>query len=369
MKTLRFLVYTDIHHDRLAARCVTLKDTLEIEAAVHRRVVTGKFDFSLFLGDRFLKREPEDEVKVKVDMALAQALQDRGENGAPHFSLIGNHDWTKNSREWHTSMSAHIAHRMVILMDRPGTWAGPGYLIHALPSGTTYNRERWTPDPTKLNLFAFHDIVKGSFMSDDGDQTFEEGLPVSVIDQPDWDFVMGGDLHVPQQLPLQNTRGGYIGSVLQRTRADADKRRGWLEVTATRESDTDRWNIETVFVSTRAFFHREVIEVRPGMTYHDIKIDEQVVNDVALEVRLRGKREDVDRVADEPRWQNYVDILGARGIEIVRDYQLEQGAAVVDMSTSSGVGDDLKLYLESGFVKLGGMQPNRIFETVRRLQG
>lgn|GEM_PF-5076242 len=370
MTRVRFIVYSDIHHDRLAARCITLKDTLDIESRVLRRVVEGDFDFSLFLGDRFLKREPEDEVKVRADMALVEAFQGR-KDGRPHFSLVGNHDWTKNNREWHTSKSAQALNRWVILMDRAGTWGCPNCLIHALPAGVPFDRSAFNPEAGKFNLFVFHDMVKGAFMADDGDMTFEEGIPLSTIDLPEWNFVLAGDIHVPQQFNLKNSSGGYVGSVLQRTRADADRRRGWLEVTATQEEKGCPWNVETAFVATRPFFHRESFEVGPTTQYHDLvsKIDENAVNDVAVEVRLRGKREDVDRIADESKWQNYVDVLSARSIEIVRDYQTEQSASVVDLSTSSGVEDDLKLYLGSGFVNVGTLPPARIFEMIRRVQG
>jgi len=51
---MKFVVYSDIHYDRYAARCIELKDCINTELAIH----AGKFDFSLFCGDRFLKRDP-----------------------------------------------------------------------------------------------------------------------------------------------------------------------------------------------------------------------------------------------------------------------------------------------------------------------
>ena len=64
---LKFIVYADIHHDEYAAKCLTLKDTLDIERQVFQRAADGQFDFMIFAGDRFLKREPRDEVKTLAD--------------------------------------------------------------------------------------------------------------------------------------------------------------------------------------------------------------------------------------------------------------------------------------------------------------
>lgn len=364
---IRFLVYSDIHHDRLAARCVTLEDTLTIERAIHQRVIDAGFHFSVFCGDRFLKREPEDEIKVKADRVLAEMLKARPD--IPHYHLVGNHDWTKNSREWHTSESLKDLGNLIVLDEATSIDAvGHGYMIHALPADVPFDMVNYGPNnrPQLFNLFLFHGIVKGSFMEDDGDRTFNDGIDAREIDRLEWDLVCAGDLHVPQQLNFQNTRGGYAGSVLQRTRADADRRRGWLEVSATRKGDT--WDVQTDFVPTRNFFHRETIEVGPTTQYGTLNIDEDAMRDVAVEVRLVGKRADVDRVADDERWKNYTDLLLARSIEVIRDYQVEQSEVVVDMSASQSVLDDLELYLGSGFANIGNISKDKIFEMLKQMQ-
>ena len=179
---------------------------------------------------------------------------------------------------------------------------------------------------------------------------------------------MGGDIHVPQKIPFVNTQGGYTGSVLQRTRADADKQRGWLEIQVSREDDGGGWNVVTQFVPTRNFFHKEIWSVESKSQYGEVEVDERFVNDQAVEITLIGKRKDVDRIADDPRWGNYIDLLGARSIEKIRDYQAEAGEAVVDMSSSSGVLDDLKLYLDSGFGDPGALSSDALFEMVTRMQ-
>jgi len=370
MKTLRFIAYGDIHHDRKAARCLTMQDTLGIEQQVHQRVAEGKFDFSVFVGDRYLKREPEDEIKVTADRALAYFLSLRPE--APHYHLVGNHDWTRNNRSWHTSESLRSIPNLFVL-DKPGTPLFPGrqnddYIIHALPADAPFDDKVYQPTHGKpfFNLLLFHGIVKGSLMSDTSARVFDNGIDIAQLDRSWWDFVIGGDIHVPQKIPFTNTSGGYTGSVLQRTRADADKPRGWIEVTAV--WDDTKWTVTTEFRATRNFFHREIWQVGPETQYPEIKINETYITDQAVEVKLVGNRKDVDRVADDSRWKNYKDIMLARSVDIIREYKVENETAIVDFSTSRGVLDDLTLYMQSGFANVGGLSPDRISAMVTKLR-
>ena len=364
MKTLRFIAYGDIHHDRRAARCLTLQDTLAIEALVHQRVAEGGFDFSVFVGDRYLKREPEDEIKVTADRALAYFLSQRPL--IPHYHLVGNHDWTRNNRSWHTSESLRNISNLLML-DKPSTIvSSDGYTINALPADVPFEERFYAPESGKFNLLLFHGIVKGSLMSDTSARVFDNGLDISQLDRPCWNFVVGGDIHVPQKIPFVNTSGGYTGSVLQRTRADADKPRGWIEVTAT--WDGVRWGVTSEFKATRNFFHREVWQVGPDTQYGNIKVKEEYVTDQAVEIKLVGNRKDVDRVADDGRWVNYKNILLARSVDVIREYKVENTTAIVDFSTSHGVLDDLNLYMNSGFANVGGLSPDRISAMVSAMK-
>ena len=131
MTQVRFLVYSDIHHAAKASRCLDLNDTVKSEEQVHQRVIDGGFEFSIFGGDRFLKHEPEDEVKVRADRILLQMLHARS---VPHYHLVGNHDWTKSSRSWHTSESIKYLGPGVSVLDQPGSTHADKYVIHALPA-------------------------------------------------------------------------------------------------------------------------------------------------------------------------------------------------------------------------------------------
>lgn len=364
---LRFLAYGDIHHDRKAARCLTLDDTLAIEQMVHQRVASGNFDFSVFVGDRYLKREPEDEIKVKSDRALAYFLSLRP--NAPHYHLVGNHDWTRNNRAWHTSESLRSIPNLFIL-DKAGSIASESWVVHALPADEAFREDAYVVDPNVFNILLFHGIVKGSLMSESSSRVFDNGIDVKELDRPCWHFVVGGDIHVPQSIPFTNTRGGYTGSVLQRTRSDADRPRGWLEITVSRSSDPNdlRWAAAVEFVPTRNFFHRETWQVGPETQYSDIKVNETYVSDQAVEIKLVGNRKDVDRVADDLRWKNYKDIMMARSIDVIREYKVEHETAIVDFSTSRGVLDDLSLYMQSGFANVGGLSPDRISAMVSKMR-
>ena len=120
--SLKFIVYSDIHYDRLGAGCITFDDCAKIETAICNRAVELECDFVLFCGDRFLKREPEDEIKTKADRVIYDAYRAFKDNGkfTPHYNLIGNHDWTKKSLSWHTSNSL-VWNESMIIMDKPMT--------------------------------------------------------------------------------------------------------------------------------------------------------------------------------------------------------------------------------------------------------
>jgi len=369
INTIRFGAYGDIHHASKAARCLTLKDTLEIERQFHQRAADAQWDFTIFTGDRYLKREPENMVTVLSDRALREFLAIRP--NITHYHLVGNHCWTKNNREWHTSESLKDGLSNLCIMDVPGTHTGLAdspFAIHALPADVPFdmNNYRYDPESRIFDLFLFHGIVKGSLMSDNSDRVFDDGIDISDLDKSEWQFVLGGDIHVPQTIPFTNTRGGYTGSVLQRDRSDSDKPRGWLEIEATFNGTS--WEVSTEFVPTRNFFHKEVFMVGPETQYSNLDLNEDYVFDQAVEIKLVGAREDVDRVASDDKWGNYEMFLNARSIDIIKEYTVEQMSAVVDLSQSKGASDDLEMYLGSGFSNTGELSQDKIFEMIERLR-
>jgi DNA repair exonuclease SbcCD nuclease subunit len=151
--------------------------------------------------------------------------------------VVGNHDRTSESAGAANTYStvrvfSDILDNVVVL-DVPVTFKlACGALLHALPSGYAYDQVKmvYKPDPAKLNIFAFHGLVKGALFDGAGAVEIHEGLTLADLDDARWDIVLGGDVHVPQRFQLQKTRGGYVGATLRLTEADADDKRGFLDV-------------------------------------------------------------------------------------------------------------------------------------------
>lgn len=371
---MKFIVYADIHHDEHAAKCLNLKDTVEVERQLFTRASEGGFDFVIFGGDRFLKREPKDEVKVLADQGLLDGLS-KQKKGFAYFHLVGNHDRVDNTLGWHTARSLNnqlfSINMLHHVMDVPDSYfvQDLNVSVHALPAGFHFDRAKYNIHPETLNIFVFHDIVKGATSDFEGKHIFNEGLSISDFDLPEFDRVYAGDIHVPQKLNCKHTKGGYVGAVLQRTRADSNQARGWLEVDANFVEGA--WKFKTIFAPTRNFFTRFVFDVGENTTYTELvtQIDDQWVTDQAVEVKLCGKRADVDRLADEPLWQNYTDVILARKFDILREYASEQQIGVVNLSTTKSPIEDLELYIDSGFADVGNLSIEKLYNIVRSKDG
>ena len=353
---MKFLVYSDIHYDHLGASCVTLQDCEAVERTIFKRAGEG-FSFTLFCGDRFLRREPLDEVKTVADAVYYDGLP------CPHMHLVGNHDWTKNSMQWHTSKS--LLRTPIVLMDEPKTYAVPGQpcLIHALPAGYRFDFSKYNPDPSFYNIFVFHDLVAGSWLDPKGKNQAAAGISLEEIDRPEFDAIFGGDNHVPQMFDLKNTWGGYVGSVVQRNMGDANLQRGWLELGV--HSDKTH---TLDFVPTRNFFSRAAFEVDEHILYENLRIPEELVTDQYVRIELSGKKKDVDRLVNDPRWENYRTFYNARGLEIVRHYVAEKSEVVLEMKLAATLLDDLNVYVDSGFAELGTVSREKVAQVVATLQ-
>jgi hypothetical protein len=92
-----------------------------------------------------------------------------------------------------------------------------------------------------------------------------------------------------------------------------------------------------------------------------------MITNQVVEVRLTGNKENVDRIAEDPRWANYVEMYLARKVDVLKAYEIEQNEVVVDMSGSNSMLDDLGMYIKSGFVNLGGLQAEKLVDLVRQL--
>lgn len=288
MEVYKFIVWADTHWDKFASKCVTLDDTEEIERAIFQRAISGGFDFTLFAGDRYLKREPDDETKVRADRIIYDLVHP---GNIPHYHLIGNHDWVDNSRRWHTSESLKLLNNVQV-MDKARTWRFKNVAIHALPADMPMDLSKYEIDTSALNIFIFHDTVVGTYMNEERSLKFESGMSLEEFDFPQFDIVFAGDIHIRQPFNLQNTRGGYLGSVCQRTRADANHDRGWTEIVATNQGAG--WNFDVKFVPTKNLFTRVTFAVDATTEIHNLKIPKEDVINQLVEVKLVGDKYHVD---------------------------------------------------------------------------
>ena len=363
MEVIKFIAWADTHWDKLASKCVTLEDTEKVERAIFERARTGGFDFTLFAGDRYLKREPDDECKVRADRVIYDHCM---KSDIMHYHLIGNHDWVDNSRRWHTSESLKM-HRKLLVMDQAATYRHGNVRIHALPADFPMDMSKYEFERDTLNIFVFHDTVAGTYMNEEKSLKFEHGMSLEEFDKKEFDIVLAGDIHIRQPFQLVNTHGGYLGSVVQRTRADAGVPRGWTEVTA--ENMGDGWTFEVKFVPTKNLFTRVSFQVDRDSQFKDLVIPKEDVVDQLVEVKLVGDKADVDRIAEDPGWALMEDHFKARRIELLRAYQAQESELVVDLTKSDSTSGDLELYLESQFASIGNLNREEILQTVKELSG
>ena len=365
MQLIKFIAWADTHHDKLGAKCITIDDTTTVEALIFQRAAEGGFDFTLFAGDRFLKREPNDETKVRADRVIEQLVHS---GKVPHYHLIGNHDWVDNTRRWHTAES--IKHfNNCIVMDEARTHVCGDVSIHSLPADFKFEKSSYTVNPENFNIFVFHDAINGCFLNENKTQAYEGGLDISQIDLPCWDLVLAGDIHIRQDLPFRHTQGCYLGSVIQRTKADSGVQRGWTEYTVSRSSKNSQWVIDKKFQPIRNYFTRISFVVDSSTQAKNLVIPVEDVVDQLVEIRLSGDKGDVDRVADDSYWNALIPRYGLRRLDILRAYSAQAYEEVIDMSDSISVVHDIEKYLDAGYANLGVISRDRIIAKVNQLKG
>lgn len=230
---MRLVAFSDFHY----CHSWPLLDLTDFEAA-HKRVceyaLEHRPDLVLFLGDRFRARQPRDHVRALADRQLRALADVQAKHGGEVVYLVGNHDRYSESTQAGNTYSTVDVFRDVLpnvhVVAAPGTFPLANALLHALPSGYCFDRDVFRPDPNRLNIFAFHGLVKGAVFDDLGTVIEDSALSLADLDDSAWDVVLGGDVHVPQRFNLTRTAGGYVGSTLRLTEADADDRRGFLDV-------------------------------------------------------------------------------------------------------------------------------------------
>jgi DNA repair exonuclease SbcCD nuclease subunit len=364
MECYKFIAWSDIHHDENGAKCITINDTVALETAIFNRAREWGADFTLFPGDRYLKREPHDEVKVRADRVIEENVHT---GKIPHYHLIGNHDWVDATMRWHTSESLK-SYNNVVVMDESKTYPFKNIRIHALPADFRMDKSAYEIDLDCFNLFTFHDSLRGCFFDEDHVRSSDGGLDPSLIDLPEFDLVLAGDIHIRQVLNLNNTKGRYLGSAIQRNKADANVERGWTEYTITRKTPGSTWEIEERFQPIRNFFTKVSFDVTAATAITDLTIPDDQVVDQLVEVRLYGDKSDVDRLADDDYWNKLSRQLNARRVDVLRGYSAQRYESVCDLEKDGSPEDDVERYIDSNFSCIGSLSKVAIIEKVIELK-
>lgn len=226
----KILAYADIHHGSKAnGRCQ--QDMLDAESQITQIAFDKKVNAVVFAGDAFKSRNPHDEEKTKYVESRIRRIHALPLN-VDHIDIVGNHcRWYKANNSGHVLEAvAMFGESNYYLFDKQESRPIKGLMVHALPAQVDFSNE-WKIDPNLINICVFHGMVKGCQLNNLDSKTpitAPAGIPLSVLDHEGFDFVIGGDIHIPQMLDFHNTVGGYTGSTLQLDEGDRGQDRGCL---------------------------------------------------------------------------------------------------------------------------------------------
>jgi DNA repair exonuclease SbcCD nuclease subunit len=229
MHTIKIGCYSDIHHHEYS-NGVTGADVEAVEDEFLALCQKEQVDFWVFCGDRFLSRNPQDISRRRADAALKK----KAESGIPGIVLVGNHDrWTKSPHSEHNYYNISMypndlkgIHIMDEISQITLLAKNRAVNFYAIPAGHKAENAQFKINKNNLNICLFHDIVKGSVYTNG--ITAPEGVDPGYLDVPDFDIVLGGDNHQPQDLHFTNTTGYYIGAPMQHNWGDYGTKRGYL---------------------------------------------------------------------------------------------------------------------------------------------
>jgi len=274
---MRFIAYGDIHYSQ-SYKGITLDDFIDIERMVAEKAREEPDNTTvLFLGDRFLSRSPHYREIQASEIGLSHF------DGIPYVALVGNHDrLSKSISSEHTLMHwAADRYPNVTVLDKAGWYDLNGFSVFAIPAGQFPQVEKIEAEGREdgLNLCLFHDIYQNSMVHASGKRL--EGTATSIMDQGFFSAVLGGDNHVPQELPFKNTEGWHLGAPLQMNWGDKGIERGFWE-----------FRIDSVEVIDH-YFH---LTSKPQFV--DVEIDAENIEDALnkIENLKEFRKDDILRV-------------------------------------------------------------------------
>lgn len=211
--------YTEGWIDPTTKLNTRLLDTLSVWDWVLQLAQTEKADGIIFGGDRFRLRRPPFWMRDLAD-AKIRAISDAG---IALYLLVGNHDMYDKAGTWDSYNGLRVWNAPVHILNEP-TIRTVGDDIHFafLPYGYTaediqkleaqldVGRKVWS-----THVLFFHDDVRGSSQYGNG-FVAPNGLPKIAFESGTWDLVVGGHVHLRQELPFETTIGFHVGSPLDR---------------------------------------------------------------------------------------------------------------------------------------------------------
>jgi DNA repair exonuclease SbcCD nuclease subunit len=321
--SISFLAYSDIHHHEYKDG-ISGEDVEAVEEEAYQLIKEHQVDFWMFLGDRFVSRNPLDISRQRAD----RALKKKADLGIPGILLPGNHDQrTKNPYSGHSMEHVDIyrsdlnnivvfneAHSQVVLSKNGtrvavhGTPAG-----HIIPSAPLILAAEW-------NICIFHGMIIGSLFENGTPAT--EGIDPAVLDRSDYDLVLGGDNHKHQILPLRNTKGYYVGAPMQHNWGDVNSPRGFCLVTLTT-------------TPTKQVQVQHILSHAPQFLIHQVRINEiedliQLVmnkrtewKDNLIQLHLVGTSKSLDGIIPH-EWETKIkEETKARVVRIRLDFDIQ----------------------------------------------
>jgi DNA repair exonuclease SbcCD nuclease subunit len=248
---LKVVAYADIHHGEYA-NGRTQSDMIAAEEFVTKTAVEFGADWVVFAGDAFRSRNPHDECKTRWLESRAHRMENleyiAKTTGHPTHQLdvVGNHcRWYKAQDSGHVYEALEMLYKSSFTEDTRNALhisaqqelyapeKDPRVVFFTLPAQVEFSQALWDHDECqnedRIRICVFHGMVKGCLLNPNGHRA-DTGIPMEILDQPYFDFVIGGDIHIPQIFDFNNAQGGYVGSTLQLDHTDMGEDRGVLTI-------------------------------------------------------------------------------------------------------------------------------------------
>lgn len=228
--------YTEGHPNALGMNS-RLWDTLSVWDWILELAFDVKATAVIFAGDRFKPKRPDPYMRDLADARLAKF----NVNKMPVICLVGNHDMYDKAGRWNSYGGAKTwaDGTYVDIISSPEITQINGINFIFLPYGYHTIDESWIT-PRDKTIVIFHDEVKG--VSNYGPFRASGGIAPATLDRPEFDLVLGGHIHLRQELPFTNTMGYHIGTPLERIEDGDQGPKGALIV----EIEDEAINIEFV---------------------------------------------------------------------------------------------------------------------------